>query len=80
MRLNAKKQMADYLFHRERTGNFQNHFHLDDTTQRIYAIYGKFGTGLSIIHEIGIFDPMDVNSKDQYFLRYFIINSIFITK
>lgn len=63
MRLQAKNKMAAYCFHESRTGNAPNPIVMDDTTERISAIFGDFGVGLPIVHDIGIHDPTKVCSK-----------------
>lgn len=63
MRLAAKDKMAKYLKNENRTGNLPNPINMDDATSRICALYGEFGTGLCIPHEMGIYNPARVKSK-----------------
>ena len=53
MRLAAKSKRAEYMSALNKTGHKGPETKLTDNTLRISDIYGVYGTGLSIIREVG---------------------------
>lgn len=75
MKLAARCKMAQYLFNRERTGNFQNNIVMDDTTDRICLIFRKYGVGLSILPGVGFRHPENMTS--QFYSLYIAFSNIY---
>lgn len=46
--------MADFLKNESRTGNVDNEIELNEFELRLSQLFGKYGTGLAIVPEVGV--------------------------
>lgn len=70
MRLNAKKK-AVYLKAYRATGNKHIPITLSDNDIRISSLFGKYGTGLNIVRELGFSNSRPVINHEDNSLNQF---------